>query len=279
VLLAHGRGSVPVAQVPPVGAAGASPALPMVSVTSTPSNARLTGHQRNPFSQQVKQSSTTSSAKAHAPAHSSNAATATGGIGGTKTTVTSPATTTTTTTTTTPTTTTTTPSETAPSGLTATQAYAVTLSTTNAGGGVRTIDPERLSILPSAQLPFLVELGVLKGGHRVIFVVRPGTVVEGVGTCTPGPIDCEILSLSPGEIEGVGVTGSNGATTGVIMSVTGINAVGYPSSAAAEEARLAESAVGRRLLNPPSPTALSLFQYKPSLGAVVDLSNVTVGGS
>jgi hypothetical protein len=40
-----------------------------------------------------------------------------------------------------------------------------------------------------------------------------------------------------------------------------------------------ESAAGRRLLSTSTLSALSLFQYEPSLGAVVDLRNLTVGGS
>ena len=78
-------------------------------------------------------------------------------------------------------------------------------------GSLNTIDPlQRLSILPGKQQPMLVELGVLQGGRRVLFVVEPGTVVSGAGTCTPGPIDCEILSLAPGQTEGLSKQGATG---------------------------------------------------------------------
>lgn len=282
VVLSSGGTSAPAAPAPAPGVASASvPALPAVSVTTTPSNARLTGRERNPFSQQAKQSSSKSTGNAHAAASSgkggnssgsssssSGSSPARGSVGGTPTTVTST------------TTTSTTPTAPAPTGLTATQAYRVTISTTNSSGGVDTINPvERLSVLPSQQLPLLVELGVLNGGHRVIFAVEPGTVVHGPATCTPGPIDCEILSLAPNEIEGVATTSASGRVTGTLLSITGISAEGYSSPAAANQARLAESGAGRRLLNATSSKALSLFQYKPSLGAVVDLSNVTVGGN
>jgi hypothetical protein len=120
---------------------------------------------------------------------------------------------------------------------------------------------------------------VLKGGHRVIFVVQPGTVVDGPGTCSPGPIDCQILSLAPNQTEGVATTESNGAVSGTMLAVTGIDAQKHKSPAAADQARLDESAAGRRLLNASTANALSLFQYKPSLGAVIDRSNVTVGGN
>jgi hypothetical protein len=277
VLLSHGSEPVAVAQLPSVGAATPTPAVPAVSVTTTPSSARLTGSQRNPFSQQVKAKASNGGTKAKASASSGKAgsktpasggsSTAKGAVGGTTTTVTS-------------TTTTTQPTAPTPTGLTGTQAYRVTISNTNSTGGVDTNNPvERLSVLPSQQLPLLVELGVLKGGHRVVFVVEPGTVVNGPGTCTPGPIDCEILSLAPNQIEGVAASSASGKVSGTLMSVTGISTESYGSTAAADQARLAESAAGRHLLNASTSSALSLFDYKLSLGAVVDLSNVTVGGS
>jgi hypothetical protein len=164
--------------------------------------------------------------------------------------------------------------------LTATQAYRVALSITNSAGGAFAVDPvERLSLVPSAHLPLLIELGVLKGGHRVLFALAQGTVVQGPGKCTPGPIDCEILSLAPNQIEGVATREANGAVTGALMAVTAIKADDYPSAGAADRARQAESAAGRRLLSLSNLSALSLFPYRLSLGAVVDLSNVTVGGS
>ena len=41
---------------------------------------------------------------------------------------------------------------------------------------------------------------MLKGGKQVLFAVQQGAAVSGPGTCTPGPIDCEILALAPGQI-------------------------------------------------------------------------------
>src|SRR5205823_220376 len=80
-------------------------------------------------------------------------------------------------------------------------------------GGINTIDPlERLSVVPSPKQPLLVELGVLQGGKRVLFAVQPGAAVSGPGTCTPGPIDCEVLTLAPGQTEGVSKQTSTGTT-------------------------------------------------------------------
>lgn len=171
----------------------------------------------------------------------------------------------------------------AQSGLTAKQSYSVSLALTDGSGGFNTINPlERLSILPTSSNPLLVELGVLQGGSKVLFVLQPGSVVSGPGACTPGPIDCEILALGEDQIESVGTASNPSAAQ---FSVTGISVVQHSSAAAANKARQSESAAGRSLLNKSSAelnaselNALSLFQYEPSQGAVVDQRNLTVGG-
>jgi hypothetical protein len=156
----------------------------------------------------------------------------------------------------------------------------VIVSITNSAGGVDTIDPlRRLTILPSQRRPMLVELGVLKGGQRVLFAVQPGAVLSGPGTCTPGPIDCEILSLGQDEIESLAARSSTGTVPVALFAVTGIKADQLASTAAADQARRAASAAGRNLLSSSTSSALPLFRYDPSLGAVVDLRNLIVGGS
>ncbi len=170
------------------------------------------------------------------------------------------------------------PAKPAPSGLTAKQSYAVSLEITNGSGGVRPIDPaQRLSTLPSESQPLLVELGVEQGGKRVLFAVQPGTVVNGGGSCTPGPIDCEILSLPVNGVENISTQSAGGATIAQ-FSVIGISAVDHPSVAAANKARNSVSPVGAKLLTNSSLTALTLFNYEPSVGAVVDMRNLTVLG-
>jgi hypothetical protein len=167
----------------------------------------------------------------------------------------------------------------APAGLGATQSYAVAIQVSNSSGGLNLLDPvERLSPIPSGSQPLLVELGVAQGGRRVLFAVQPGTIVTGPGSCTPGPIDCEILSLSPDQTETVS-TQLAGGTTIAQFAVTGISAADHPSVAAANKARNAVSAAGARLLDNSPLQALSLFDYEPSVGAVVDLRNLTVGGN
>jgi hypothetical protein len=286
--LSKSSAATPVAQAPrstPPPLPGTS--LPALNVQSTPAQSRLTGSARDPFSQQRTGTSSNTSQPAVTAVASASAAVATaakaagianGGTGSSTSATTT--TSTTTTSTTTPTTITPnakpTPTTTA---LSATQSYHVTLAVTNSSGGLDTVDPlERLSVVPSEQQPMLVELGVLKGGHRVLFVVQRGTVVNGPGICTPGPIDCEILSLGQDQTEAVAVQSSTGVVEGPLFAVTAIKTDEQPSAAAADKVRRMESAAGRALLNESTLSALSLFHYDPSLGAVVDLRNLTIGG-
>jgi hypothetical protein len=258
--------------------------LPAISIKASPTNSNLAGSGRNPFTPQVAGTTTTTTVAAvttTTPA-TGTTTTGTGGAASTSSGAGAPTTPATTPATTTPATTTPAPPapvKPAPTGLTATQSYHVSLALTTSDGGVNTIDPlQRLSILPSKQEPMLVELGVLQGGHSVLFVVEPGTVVSGAGSCTPGPIDCEILSLSPGQRAGISKQTATGTTPVALFSVNSITADDHPSVAAATAARQDASSVGRELLNHSPLSAIALFQYDPSVGAVVDLRNLTVGG-
>jgi hypothetical protein len=288
LLLSKSSSAVPI-PAPSVVAApgtGAASALPVVSVVQSQGKARLGGPARDPFTQQ-KVLGTTGTSGSKSTATRVTGATGSSGSTGSKQSKTSGgAATTTTPTTTTPTATTpttTTPTVTpkpTPTGLTATQSYHVTFSITNSAGGLDVVDPlERLSVLPSKKQPLLVELGVLKGGRRVLFVVQPGTLVGGPGICTPGPVDCEILSLAQDQIETVSMQSATGVVGLADFAVTAIKADEHPSVAAANRARRMASATGRHLLDSSTLSALSLFQYQPSLGAVVDLRSLTVGGS
>lgn len=164
-------------------------------------------------------------------------------------------------------------------GLTSIQSYSVALSLTTAAGGLDTVDSlKRLSVLPSEQQPLLVYLGVLKGGRDALFVVQPGTVVSGPGVCLPGPTDCEILSLAKEQIESLAVSTGTGASNVALFAVNAIRVDSHASVAAANRARREASAAGRALLAVSTLPALSLFQYQPHVGAVVDLRSLTVGG-
>jgi hypothetical protein len=261
--------------------------LPAISVQTSPGNSNLAGKGRNPFTPQhvvTTSTITTTIPTVTTPTAGTSTGTTSVGSGSSSTgsgnsgTTVAPATTPTVSTTPSkpaPTT----PPKPAPATLTATQSYHVSLALTAANGNLNTIDPlERLSILPSEQQPMLIDLGVLQGGKSVMFVVEPGTVVSGAGTCTPGPIDCEILTLKPGQTAGISKETSSGNTAVGLLAVNSITVDQHPSVAAANKARQSASGVGRQLLNHSPLNAISLFQYDPSVGAVVDLRNLTVGG-
>jgi hypothetical protein len=284
VLLSKSSAATPVAQVPqPVSPPSASTSLPALSVQSTPAQSRLTGTARDPFPHGAGAGTTAGSTAASATSAAGTAASAASKAARSASGGTSAATTTsgTSTTSTTPATITPNAKPTPTTAtLSATQSYDVTLAITNSAGGLDTIDPlERLSALPSEKRPMLVELGVLTGGHRVLFVVQRGIVVNGPGTCTPGPIDCEILSLGQDQTEALAAQSLTGLVPGPLFAVTAIKADDNSSAGAADKLRRTESAAGRALLNESTLTALSLFQYDPSIGAVVDLRNLTVGTS
>jgi hypothetical protein len=270
-------------------------ALPAISVQTKQSDSKLAGRGRNPFTpQHVASTATTTTTSTATPSTPSTPVTSgagsstgstgastgsSGGGGGSSSgapATTSPAPTPAPTTTPTPPTK---PAPPVPNGLTAKQSYQVSLAITTSGGGLNTIDPlERLSVLPSPQQPLLVELGVLQHAKRVLFAVEPGAAVSGPGTCTPGPIDCEILALAPGQTEGVSKQTATGSTPVALFSVNSISAANHPTVAAADAARRTASDAGRKLLATTALSAVSLFQYDPSVGAVVDLRNLTVGG-
>jgi hypothetical protein len=265
--------------------------LPAISVQTKPGVSKLAGRAHDPFSPQrvaatttaVAATPTASSATAATVAPSGGSATVTAGGGSSAATPSTPSTPSTPTA----------PAPTAPApappkpapkpgpaGLRANQSYRVSLAITKSDGGLDTIDPlERLSIIPSPQQPLLVELGVLKGGNRVLFAVEPGAAVSGPGVCTPGPIDCEVISLAPGQTEGVSKQTPTGSTPVALFSVNSITAAEHPSAAAAATARRAASEAGRKLTAGSPLAAVSLFPYDPSVGAIVDLRNLTVGGS
>jgi hypothetical protein len=276
-----------------IGAAVTAPgsAVPAVSLSTSAQVSRLTGKARDPFAPQVVPAAAL--VPSGSPSISSTGGTSAGSTGATgSTSATGQAGSTSAAGSTTSTASTgssgggsapseivpTTPPKPPVTGLSPTQSYHVAVAITNASGGFDTIDPlERLTLLPNQHQPLLIELGVLQGGHRVLFVVQPGTVVSGPGTCTPGTIDCEILSLAQGQTETVSAPGATAPAAEFV--VTEIAADQQASAAAASRIRRTESAVGRDLLNKSTRSALSLFRYEPSVGAVVDLRNLTIGGS
>lgn len=288
VLLTKSPRQSALAQAPvPTPPPSSATTLPTLNVQSTPAHSRINGPERNPFGSAASSTgSVTAAASAAASTASSVASSAASTVtGGGGTSGASPVTSSfsppsSTGSSNPPSITPNAHPKPAPTGLRPTQSYEVSLAMTVSQGGVDTIDSlERDSVIPADTNPRLVELGVLQGGKRVLFAVQPGTVISGPGTCTPGPIDCEILSLGQDQTESVAAQGPTGTGPTTLFAVTGISAVDHGSVAAADEARRASSAAGRTLLAASTSQTLSLFQYEPSLGSVVDLRNLTVGDS
>lgn len=293
LLLSSSPSKTPVAQAPLPASPPASASLPALNVQATPTVSHLNGPSHNPFDQGSTSTSTTSTTStASAPTgggsttttSSSSGSTSTGSSGsssstssGSSSSSSSGSSSTTSSSGSTPP-----PSITGnakpkqPTGLSSNESYDVAFAITNTAGGVNTVDPfERLSLVPNNQEPLLVELGVLQGGSRVLFAVQPGTVLNGPGACTPGPIDCEVLSLAQDQTEAVS---SRDSGANALFAITGITAVKHSSVAAANQARDAKSAAGQRVLDSSDLPAVSLFKYEPSVGSVVDLRDLTVGG-
>jgi hypothetical protein len=162
--------------------------------------------------------------------------------------------------------------------LTATQSYAVGLSVSDPSGSLASVALQvRDSVFPNSQNPLLVYLGVLNGGSRALFAVMPGTVLSGSGTCVPGPMYCQVLSLGRGQQESVATSAT--ASTPWMFAVAKIYGASYPSAGAAMQARNKVWQPGLTLLNKANLGAVQLFQYDPSIGALVDQRNLTVGGN
>jgi hypothetical protein len=269
VLLSSGGGAPSVPPIPVGQLAQSGPTLPAVSVTTvTPAHTKLTGRGRDPFSQRPARTTVAPTTK---PSGATTTTPQAGGGTPTRTTAAFGGT---------PTPAATRPpafptaKAAAPVGLTASQSYNVSLSITNSSGGLDTIDSlERLSVLPNRRVPLLVELGVLKGGKRVLFALTSYAVVHGPGRCTPSRADCQILVLARGQVESLAARADRWTSPSALFAVTAIRAQGHGSAAAAAKLRRRESAAGRRLLNNSRLNALSKFRYEPSLGAIVDLRN------
>ena len=146
---------------------------------------------------------------------------------------------------------------------------------------MNTIDPlERLSILPSAQQPLLVELGVLQGGHQRAVRGRAGNRGQRRRHMHPGSDRLrDPDALRRARPEAISKQTRDRHDPGGPVRGELDHRRPAPVGRRAEQGAPNASDVGRQLLNQSSLTALSLFQYDPSVGAIVDLRNLTVGGN
>ena len=69
---------------------------------------------------------------------------------------------------------------------------------------------KRLQPLPSAELPVLIYMGVLKDGKTAEFMLDAGVTAIGDGECHPSPDECETIRLRVGETEFLDVVDESG---------------------------------------------------------------------
>jgi hypothetical protein len=69
------------------------------------------------------------------------------------------------------------------------------------GDGMKRRSVTKLQPLPSAELPAVVYMGVLKDGKTAVFLVEAGVTPDGDGECRPTPEQCETIHLRVGETE------------------------------------------------------------------------------
>jgi hypothetical protein len=264
--------------------APAATALPAVSVQGAAAHVRLSGHGRDPFAQQSLPRAVTttatslSSGATGTAASSSSTTTSIGSQSSTQSSTQSVSSATGAGTPATGTTRAAKPTPAAPGpGLRGTETYDVVFAITDGAGNFHTVSSlRRMSVIPSLASPALVELGVLQGGRRVLFAVQRGTLLRGPGSCVPGRLDCEILSLAPGQVEAIARRGANNSVSVHELSVARIAIVHHASVAAADAVRRSASAAGRKVLAASGSSALSLFRYDVARGVIIDLRNLHV---
>jgi hypothetical protein len=159
--------------------------------------------------------------------------------------------------------------------------YAVDVKVQDATGARSLSNLERLSPVPSATNALAEYLGVAKSGRAADFVLNPGVVASGPGTCLPSTKNCQVIELKPGQVEAFGQSGPSGAAVyeGVV-ALTNWGVVTHSSPSAADTARRQESQTGRQLMLAAPQPALENLVYSVAKGVVSLLGNLanTVAG-
>jgi hypothetical protein len=159
--------------------------------------------------------------------------------------------------------------------------YAVDVKVQDATGSRSLSDLERLSPVPSVTNALAEYLGVAKSGRAADFVLNPGVVASGPGTCLPSAKNCQVVELKPGQVEALGQSGPSGtAVYQGALAVTDWGVVSHSSAAAADTARRQESQTGRQLMLASAQPALEKLVYSVAQGVVSLLGNLgnTVAG-
>jgi hypothetical protein len=78
------------------------------------------------------------------------------------------------------------------------------------GDNVQRRSLQKLQPLPSAELPAIIYMGVLKDGKTAEFLIEAGVTPDGDGECKPTPEQCETIRLKVGETEFFDVVDESG---------------------------------------------------------------------
>ncbi len=124
---------------------------------------------------------------------------------------------------------------------------------------------ERLDMLPNADSPLLLFLGVASDGGNAVFLVDSTLEAAGEGTCKPSPEDCAFLHIGPGSEHEF--TNDEGDSYTLRVDEIRRVKVGARASASKKDAKSARAAVGT-----PAPAR----RFAPPL--LTDLVSVSSGG-
>jgi len=103
---------------------------------------------------------------------------------------------------------------------------------------------ERLKGLPGGQRPALLYLGLKKDKKTAVFMVDATATVQGDGTCTPSPENCQTLELKAGDVEFIDTASGKQYELDLVK----IHTETTTDAKEAASARAAEAKGGRRYL-------------------------------
>jgi hypothetical protein len=129
---------------------------------------------------------------------------------------------------------------------------------------------DRLDMLPSAESPLLLFLGVTAGGGDAVFLVDSTLDAAGEGECKPSGDDCAFLHIGAGSEHAF----TNDEGDSYVLKIDEIRKVKVdtkPAARSAKKRRTANAAVG-------SPPAARRF-VPPFLADLVSVSSATAGAS
>jgi hypothetical protein len=106
-------------------------------------------------------------------------------------------------------------------------------------------DLARLALLPSAQAPAVMFMGVMSGGRQAVFALGTGVTHRGPGLCRPDHQQCSALLLAAGQTEQLTVPTASGGHRSVILRVVRIRSTVTHSQSTALAAYNRHSAAGQ----------------------------------